>query len=129
MNTSKFLSKVIGLYEIIISLAMLTHSSLLFNSMQALLANEPLMLFIGCTTLILGLLMVVSHNIWRWHWQVLVTIVSWIILLKAITILLFPHSLDQLSLPLLSNSYYLYAVVSMDFGFGVLMCYFGFRKE
>lgn len=129
MEISKFLSKVIGLYEIIISLAMLIHMNQFAADIQRMMNNGSLMIYIGCVTVIMGLLLVVSHNIWQWQWRVLVTIVSWIVLLKGISILLFPHVLDQITLQFITNSYFAYSVVIVDFLFGILLCYFGFRRE
>jgi len=129
MDVSKFLSKVIGLYEIIISLAMLINMSQFTTDIQGMMNNGPLILYIGCVTVIMGLLLVVSHNIWQWQWRVLVTIVSWIVLLKGTSILLLPHLLDQITLQFVTNSHFAYSVALVDFLLGILFCYFGFRRE
>lgn len=129
MEVSKFLSKVIGLYEIIISLAMLINMNQFMADIQGMMNNGPLMIYIGCVTVIMGLLLVVSHNIWQWQWRVLVTIVAWIVLLKGASILLFPHVLDQITLQFVTNSHFAYSVAIVDLLFGVLFCYFGFRQK
>ncbi|AHE66214.1 hypothetical protein [Legionella oakridgensis] len=129
MDVSKFLSKVIGLYEIIISLAMLINMNQFMANIHGLMNNAHLMVYIGCVTAIMGILLVVSHNIWQWHWRVLVTIVAWIVFLKGASILLFPHALDQLTLHFVTNSMFAYSVAVVDLLLGLLFCYFGFRHE
>lgn len=126
MDVSKFLSKVIGLYEIIISLALLINMNQFTGDILGLINNGPLMLFIGCITLIMGILLVVSHNIWQWHWRVLVTIVSWIVFLKGASILLLPHALDQITMQFVNNSNFAYLIAGVDLLLGLLFCYFGF---
>lgn len=44
----------------------------------------PMLLFI----LLLGLIIVLTHNIWVWGWPVVITIFGWIILSKAVLYLL-----------------------------------------
>lgn len=129
MNISKFLSKVIGLYEIIISIAILTNMQQFTASIQGLMNNDPLMLYIGCMTVIMGILLVVSHNLWEWSWRVLVTIVAWIVLLKGIGILVFPHTMDQITLYFITNSNFAHSVAVFELFLGLLFCYFGFRKK
>ena len=129
MEVSKFLSKVIGLYEIIISLAMLINMKQFTADIQGMMNNGPLMIYIGCVTVIMGILLVVSHNIWEWTWRLLVTIVSWIVLLKGSSILLFPHVLDQITLQFVTNSNFAYSVAVIDLILGILFCYFGFGRE
>ena len=129
MEVSKFLSKVIGLYQIIISLAMLINMKQFTADIQGMINNGPLMIYIGCVTVIMGILLVVSHNIWQWTWRMLITIVSWIVLLKGSSILLFPHALDQITLQFATNSHFAYSVTVVDLMLGILFCYFGFKRE
>jgi len=129
MDVSKFLSKVIGLYEVIISLAMLINMPLFTSNIEAMMENGPLMIFIGCMTVIMGILLVVSHNIWQWRWALLVTIVSWIVLLKGMSILMFPHALDSISLQFITNEHFAYFIAMMDLLIGLVFCYFGFRRK
>lgn len=129
MDVSKFLSKVIGLYEVIISLAMLINMPLFTSNIEAMMENGPLMIFIGCMTVIMGILLVVSHNIWQWRWSLLVTIVSWIVLLKGISLLMFPQALDTISLQLITNEHFAYFIAMMDLLIGLVFCYFGFRRN
>lgn len=129
MEISKFLSKVIGLYEIIISIAILTNMQQFTVGIQGLMNNDSLMLYIGCITIIMGILLVVSHNLWQWSWRVLVTIVAWVVLLKGISILLVPHTSDQITMYFITNSNFAYSVAVTDLLLGLLFCYFGFRKK
>jgi hypothetical protein len=128
MDISKFLSKVIGLYEVIIGLVMLKNMNLFASNIQAMINDEPLMIYIGCVTLIMGLLMVVSHNIWQWSWQVMVTIVAWIVLIKGAAILLFPHSMDQITMQFVMNPGLAYTSAIFEMIIGLIFCYFGFRR-
>ena len=77
MNTSKFLSKVIGLYLILVSLVMLSNIERFMHLVDGMIHNPSLMFAFSFVILILGLLMVLSHNVWQWNWRVLVTLICW----------------------------------------------------
>lgn len=129
MDLSKYLSKVIGLYQILIGLAMLLNMQQFRIDILKLMHNGPLMLYAGCLTVIIGLLIVVGHNIWQWRWNVLVTIAGWIILIKGFTLVMFPHTLDDFTIYLFTHSNVTYSVAIGDILLGVLFCYLGFSKK
>ena len=128
MDTSKFLSKVIGLYLLIVSSAMLANMPSFSNHVHSLITNSSLMFVAGFFTLILGLLMIVSHNIWQWNWRVIITLIAWLVLIKALSILIFPEYIDQMSAILLNNLHFAYGAASLNFLLGLLLTYFGFKR-
>jgi predicted transglutaminase-like protease len=128
MDISKFLGKVIGLYLIFVSIAMLANMELFLNYINILIRNEPLMFVLGFITLILGILLVVSHNIWQRNWTVMITIIAWLIMLKGASIILFPQFFDNASLIFVHNINVAYTIASFELIFGLLICYFGFKR-
>lgn len=128
MEISKFLSKVIGLYLIIISLAMwLNMPEFTHNTLE--LINNPAVMFVsGFFTLILGLLLVVSHNIWQWNWRVIITIIAWISLVKGIMLIIYPGYIDMTTHLFVEHSRIAYTAAGIDFILGVILSYFGFRE-
>ena len=57
-----FLSRLIGLYCILIGLSMMTHSQATVETVTALLQNPSMTLILGVITLGAGLVMVLAHN-------------------------------------------------------------------
>lgn len=51
---------------------------------------------IGIMTLILGIICIIIHNIWVFGWEVIVTIISWLIFVKGLFLLFFPHKADNM---------------------------------
>ena len=49
----------------------------------------------GIYTLILGLLVVVSHNLWTSDWRVIITILGWTTLSKGVFLILLPQRISQ----------------------------------
>jgi hypothetical protein len=129
MNVSKFLSKVIGIYLIIISIAMLTNMDQFIHYVSNLINDVPLMFVTGFFTLILGILMVVGHNIWQWNWRILITIIAWLTLLKGASIIFYPQFIDKTTILFLKNINIAYVAAGFDFVLGILLSYFGFKKQ
>lgn len=128
MDISKFLSKVLGVYLIIISVAMFANIQQFSIYVQNLINDAPLMFVTGFFTLILGLLMVVSHNIWQWNWRIVITIIAWMILLKGASIIFYPQFIDKATILFVQNMGFAYMTASFDFILGILLCYLGFRR-
>ena len=59
-----FLSKLIGLYCILIALSMMTRRQATVETVTVLLQNPSMTLILGIITLAAGLAMVLAHNIW-----------------------------------------------------------------
>ncbi len=51
--------------------------------------------FYGAIALILGLLMILSHNIWDGTWRTIITFAGWAITMKGAMAVLFPKALKN----------------------------------
>lgn len=102
-----YLAKILSLYLLIVGVAMLFNKNYYQSILTTLVKNEPLLLVTGFIALILGLLMVVFHNIWVWDWPVFVTVIGWLALLKGILRLMFPRRFLNAQIHFIqSNIYY-----------------------
>lgn len=128
MDNSKFLGKVIGIYLIIVSVAMFLDRAQFVTIVKQLIDNVPLMFVVGFFTLIIGILMVVAHNIWQWHWRLIITIISWLTLIKGISIIFYPQYIDKLSIFFLQSTEAGYISAVVNLLIGLVLCYFSFRE-
>ena len=126
-----FLSRLIGLYCVLVALSMMTRRQATVETVVALLQSPSMMLILGVITLAGGLAMVLAHNIWSGGGLVVVvTLVGWIALIKSLLFLFLPPEraagffLGQLHYQQL---FYLYAAISLVLG--VYLTYGGFRSR
>ena len=126
-----FLSRLIGLYCILVGLSMMTHSQATVETVTALLQNPSMTLILGVITLAAGLAMVLAHNIWAGGTLVVVvTLVGWMALVKSLFFLFLPPEMEtRLFLQQLhyQQLFYLYAAISL--ALGVYLTYGGFRSR
>jgi hypothetical protein len=125
-----FLSRLIGLYCILVALSMITRKQATLESVTALLHNPSMTLIVGVITLGAGLAMVLAHNIWSGGaLPVVVTLVGWVTLLKSLFLLFLPPEVEagfflrQLHYP---DLFYVYSGISLVLG--IYLTYGGFRS-
>jgi hypothetical protein len=124
-----FLSRLIGLYCILIALSMITRKQATLESVTTLLHDPSMMFVLGAITLIAGLAMVLMHNIWSGGaLVVIVTLVGWMTLIKSLSFLFLPTDVNaefflrQLHYQIL---FYLYGTFLLVLG--IYLTYGGFR--
>jgi hypothetical protein len=115
-----FISRLIGLYCIVIGLSMMTRRQASVETVTALLQNSSMMLIIGIITLAAGLAVVLTHNIWSGGaFVIVVTLVGWITLIKSLFFLFLPPEMEAgLFLGQLHyrQLFYLYTAISLVLG-------------
>ena len=126
-----FLSRLIGLYCILVALSMMTRRQATLESVTALLHSPSMMFVLGAITLAAGLAMVLAHNIWSGGaLAVIVTLVGWMTLIKSLFFLFLPPDMEAgLFLGQLhyQQLFYLYTAVSLVLG--VCLTYGGFKSR
>jgi hypothetical protein len=126
-----FLSRLIGLYCILVALSMMTRGQVTVETVTALLQNSAMTLILGVITLAAGLAMVLAHNIWSGSvLAVVVTLIGWMALVKSLLFLFLPHEMEAgLFLGQLHyrQLFYVYAAISLVLG--VYLTYGGFRSR
>ena len=95
MELSIFLAKVIGIWSLVSGISLIKNTKYIRNFVRKIV-NEQLSLWIGgLLALIIGALLVVSHNIWV-GWPMIITIIGWLSLIKGIFYMVFPEKIKDL---------------------------------
>ena len=125
-----FLSRLIGLYCVLVALSMITRRRATVESVTALLHDPSMIFILGVIMLAAGLALVLAHNIWSGGaLVVIVTLVGWITLIKSLLFLFLPPEmaagffLRQLHY---QELFYLYGAVSLVLG--IYLTYGGFKS-
>ena len=127
LSRTIFLSRLIGLYSILGSLALLIHQQAALAMVNELIRNAPMLFLLAVITAGAGLALVLGHNIWSGGaLPVVVTIVGWITLLKGLLFLfLSPEGVVDLLVSLRYEQLYgAYTAISVLLG--VYLTYAGF---
>lgn len=111
------LAQVFGLYLLVMVVVLLSRASFYKELVQRMEPHSPGLIVGGSFGLMLGLLLVVIHNIWVLEPRVAVTIVSWIILIKSILWLAFPECMTSATKKVYSGiGYYIMILIFLVVG-------------
>lgn len=106
MCISMFYAQVIGLWLFLVALAMLVHHDRFKKTVGETLTHAGLMTFTGLIALGLGLLIVISHNIWVAAWPVVVTLFGWVLIFQGVMRLFWPESFSKMMRDMMAGSGY-----------------------
>src|SRR5262245_16076264 len=95
MEVSIFLGRALGIYLLIVSLSMLFNYRVFFASFQQWNEQPAAITLTAFLSIMLGILMVLVHNVWVLDWRVVITILAWLTLIKGIVRLNFPHAVPS----------------------------------
>ena len=126
-----FLSKLIGLYCILVTLPMAINKEANLRMVTALVNDAPVVYFFGVTVVAAGLAMILSHNVWSGGaLPVVVTLVGWLTLLKGLLFLFLPPPAAA-GISIWGNAYqqYYYLGVAITLILGAYLTYEGFKSR
>ncbi len=125
-----FLSKLLGLYSVLVGLAMLAHRHASVETIQAMVHNAPVLYIAGVIAVAAGLAMVLGHNVWHGGvLPVVVTLVGWLSLIKGLLLLFVPaHAVEGC---FLGGHYqlYFYLKAAIAIILGAYLTYGGFTSK
>jgi hypothetical protein len=130
-NRTVFLSKLIGLYCIFVSLVMLANKQAGLLMVTDLARNPSALFTLGAFVLLAGLAMILTHNIWSGGaLPVIVTIVGWLTAIKGL-LFLCPSQGTALGMVLATVRYeqFYYAYYAIALIVGIYLTYGGFRRQ
>jgi uncharacterized membrane protein len=125
MALSNYLAEIWGISMVVIALALLIkekHLKRLFSKIE----NEESLFCWGLASFVIGLAMVLSHNIWVKNWQVVITIFGWASLLKGLAMLFLPEYTKSYAKKIENKDWLPIALVVVIF-VGLALTYFGFK--
>lgn len=127
MELSIFLAKVLGLYLTIISIAVWLRRKDL-GILAVNFARDIVQIYTsGIIFLLLGLALVVSHNIWDTSWQSAISVLGWLTLVKAGIRIFFFNKIGAIAQKIVQSKWYWLAIGASLF-LGIWLTYIGFSR-
>lgn len=127
MELSIFLAKILGLYLTIISIAVWLRRKDL-EILAVNFARDIVQIYTsGIIFLLLGLALVVSHNIWDTSWQSAISVLGWLTLVKAGIRIFFFNKIGAVAQKTVQSKWYWLAIGASLF-LGIWLTYIGFSR-
>jgi len=123
-----FLSKLIGLYCLLVALSMLIHKDATVAAVDSMFHSPAVLLLGGLTAIVIGLAMILGHNVWSGGAPtVIVTVFGWIALIKGLIVLFLPPEAASGYFAALHYDQLLYLYAALMVVLGAYLTYAGFR--
>jgi hypothetical protein len=126
METSLFLAKLIGPLLLAISAAMLINQDNMREMAADFLEHRGLIFLAGFLTLLGGLAIVLTHNVWELGWPVLITIFGWLSVISGVFRIVFPDSVKSMGMAMLEKRGVFTAGGVVQGLIGASLCYVGY---
>jgi uncharacterized membrane protein len=121
---SNYLAEIWGIFLVVVPLALLINQKYL-KRLFAEVENEATMFFLSIVSLVIGLAMILAHNVWAKNWQVIITILGWLALIKGIAVLFLPKLVKKWVKKIENAPFLPYALMIMVL-IGLVIAYLGF---
>jgi hypothetical protein len=123
-----FLGKLIGLYCIFVALAMMAHKQSVVATVNALIHNPPVLLFVEMVALATGLAIVIGHNIWSGGaLPVVITLIGWLTAIRGVVLLALPPDTTIKVFEGLRYGELFYVYMGATLLIGLFLAYAGFN--
>jgi cytochrome bd-type quinol oxidase subunit 2 len=126
MDTSLFLAKLIGPVLITVAAAMLINRDNMRDMAADFLEHRGLIFLAGVLTLLAGLAIVITHNVWELRWPVIITIFGWLSVIGGVFRVVFPDSVKSIGESMLEKPGMLTAGGIVQGLIGAWLCYVGY---
>lgn len=126
METSVLLASLIGPLLVIVGIGVLLNPTHYANMTEEFLKDPQLYYFSGTTAFLIGMAMVLHHNIWVADWPVVITVIGWMSIIKGAIRILFPFAGSKYATALTGSPASLKASAVALLLFGLWLTYLGF---
>ncbi len=125
MNLSNFLAELWGITIVVVSLAFLMKPKRL-EKIFTEVENEATMFLWGMVSLVIGIAMVLVHNVWEPDWRIIITLLGWLTLVKGLDTLFLPERMRK-RWPKMGNLQWIVILVFLLI-VGLVLTYLGFTQ-
>ncbi|MBU1726052.1 MAG: hypothetical protein KJ880_00250 [Candidatus Omnitrophica bacterium] len=92
MDNSVFIARIFGLCYLIIGAGFLFNRKAFEQVMEDFCKNAAVVFYGGLLALVIGVVIILTHNVWAANWTVIITIIGWLALIKGIWLIVFPNT-------------------------------------
>ncbi|MCK5712600.1 MAG: hypothetical protein KAI25_07790 [Hyphomicrobiaceae bacterium] len=126
METWLFLAQLIGPVLIVIGVGLLLKKTEFREMATDFLSSRALIFVSGLLTLVTGLAIVLTHNVWEFNWPVIITILGWLSVFGGVFRILFPDSVQSMGTSMLDKPATMTVSGAIQIVLGLWLSYVGY---
>ncbi len=126
MNASLFIAKLMGPCCLVMGLGLFLNPDNYQKILKEFCASAAATFFGGIMSMVLGILIVLNHNIWVFNWNVIITLYGWGGIIKGIWMVVFPKSVPCVTDACTKNKCLMLVQCGFVVLIGLVFTYFGY---
>ena len=128
MATSVFLAKLIGPIMLAVGIGLIANSAAYHKLADEFLRSTALIFLSGLLTMLAGVALLITHNVWAADWRILITVLGWLLAIGGAARLIVPQGTQQIGRRLIAQPIFLTVAAVIWLGIGAVLCFFGYFR-
>lgn len=126
MSTSPFIAKLLGPMLLVVGVALLTRPEAYRALLREFIASGVSLYMAGFFGLLGGLALLLTHNVWALDWRLLITLIGWVTLVRALVTIFCPQWIVSIGTTLIERKGTFPVAAAFDLVIGAILTYFGY---
>ena len=126
MSTSLFIARLLGPLFVLIGLALPLREEMFRTILQEFIRSPTLLYLAGFLGLLGGLALVLTHNVWALDWRLIITLIGWVTIIRALVTMFQPQRIAAIGSKILERREIFHGAAAVDLVIGLVLSYFGY---
>jgi len=126
MPASIFIAELLGPVFIVGGIALLFKEKMFREILQEFIRSQALLYLAGFFGLLGGLALVLTHNVWVRDWRLIITLIGWLTIVRALVTIFRPQEIVAIGSKILEHRVYFFGAAVINLSIGLALSYFGY---
>jgi len=126
MPASIFIAELLGPVFIVGGIALLFKEKMFREILQEFIRSQALLYLAGFFGLLGGLALVLTHNVWVRDWRLIITLIGWLTIVRALVTIFRPQEIVAIGSKILEHRGYFFGAAVINLSIGLALSYFGY---
>jgi hypothetical protein len=128
MQTSIFIARLVGPLLLVVGLGVLLNAAAFKRLADEFLRSYALIYLSGLLTMVAGLSVVLTHNVWTSDWRVIITVLGWLAIIGGAARIVMPQRIEAFGRRMLKHPQGLTIAAVVYLALGALLSFFGYFR-
>ncbi len=128
MANSTFLARLIGPLMLAVGIGIFVNGQVYRVLADEFLRSRALVYLSGLLSMTAGLAIVLTHNVWRADWPVIITILGWLAVFGGAFRIICPQGTERVGRQMLKSKFGLTIAGAVWVAVGAILCLFGYLR-
>jgi hypothetical protein len=116
MDITILVAKILGIYLVVSGLFIIIKSKTIPHLLKDFFDHPATVYLTGIILIFLSSMYLIQYNIWDGTWRALVTLFTWVVMLKGLAYIFVPQALNEMSIKKFRGPFGVYGLIAIVVG-------------